>query len=174
MDNIRINSGKYRGRSIKSPKSSLTHPMGAREKIALFNMIGGDLPGAVVLDAFSGSGALGIEALSRGAREVVFVEKNPQVAKNLKNNIESLGLDEVSEVIIVDAGKLSFEKKFDLIIADPPYNSFDEKTIEHLAQFLKPEGKLILSHPGTSFELENMKLIKDRQYAGAHIAVFTF
>ena len=73
MDTIKIASGIFRGRSIKSPKSSLTHPMGAREKLALFNMIVDDLPGSLVLDAFAGSGALGIEALSRGASEVVFV-----------------------------------------------------------------------------------------------------
>ncbi|MBR0467972.1 RsmD family RNA methyltransferase, partial [Candidatus Saccharibacteria bacterium] len=63
MSNIKITSVKFRGRTIKSPDSKATHPMGAREKLALFNMIADYLPGANVLDAYAGSGALGIEAL---------------------------------------------------------------------------------------------------------------
>ena len=80
MENIKITSGKYRGRTIKSPNSKLTHPMGAREKLAMFNMISEYLSGAVVLDVYAGSGALGIEALSRGASYAMFVEKNPRTA----------------------------------------------------------------------------------------------
>ena len=83
MDNIKITSGKFRGRVIKSPNSRLTHPMGAREKLALFNMINDFLPGAQVLDAFAGSGALGIEAISRGAKSAAFIEKNAKFAQNL-------------------------------------------------------------------------------------------
>ena len=87
MENIKITSGKYRGRTIKSPNSKLTHPMGAREKLAMFNMISEYLSGAVVLDVYAGSGALGIEALSRGASYAMFVEKNPQIAQVIRRNL---------------------------------------------------------------------------------------
>ena len=98
MDNIKITSGKYRGRSIKSPNSRLTHPMGAREKLALFNMISEYLPGAIVLDAYAGSGALGIEALSRGANYVMFIEKNPHIAGVIRKNLAELGLAKQASV----------------------------------------------------------------------------
>ena len=73
--------------------------MGAREKLALFNMLGERITGATVLDAFAGSGALGIEALSRGAEQVVFVEKNPHAAKVIQQNLASLGLEKSGAVV---------------------------------------------------------------------------
>ena len=174
MENIRITSGKLRGRSIKSPKSDLVHPMGAREKIALFNMISENLSDAVVLDAFAGSGALGIEALSRGAKEVIFVERNPQIAKNLKESIKSLNLDDASEVIVTDVSKFATEKKFDIILADPPYDKFKLEDILHLTQFLKHGGILVLSHPDDAIEIPNLTLKKTKKYARARISIFTF
>ena len=83
MDNLRITSGNYRGRKIATPGGK-THPMGERERLALFNMIGPFIPEAMVLDAFSGSGALGIEALSRGAKHVVFVDIDKKAFETIK------------------------------------------------------------------------------------------
>ena len=88
---VRITSGKYRNRALKTPEIG-THPMGAREKLALFNMVADVLPDALVLDAFAGSGALGIEALSRGASEVVFLEKSAKACKIIRENLQGLGL----------------------------------------------------------------------------------
>ena len=105
MKKIRITSGELKGRVIASPEVAGTHPMGAREKIALFNMVG-DLTGVRVLDAYAGSGALGIEALSRGASGVVFVEKSPRVAKVIRENLAKLGLTERAKVIVSDVGSL--------------------------------------------------------------------
>ena len=90
-----ITSGVFRGRKIATPDNGLTHPMGAREKLALFNSIEslrGPLDGASVLDCFCGSGALGIEAISRGATSVVFVDKDRQAIATTKQNLASLGL----------------------------------------------------------------------------------
>ena len=101
MEKIRITSGSLRGRTIRSPRSSLTHPMGAREKLALFNMIGAELPGAVVLDAFAGSGALGIEALSRGAHLVTFIEKDLKIAENLIENLKTVGIGSADRKSVV-------------------------------------------------------------------------
>lgn len=95
---IRITGGNLKGMIIDSPEVNSTHPMGAREKIALFNMLTGYLDGAKVLDAYAGSGALGIEAISRGATEVVMVEKNPRVAAILKHNLQKLGLESLARV----------------------------------------------------------------------------
>ena len=172
MDTIRITSGKYRGRAIRSPRSNLTHPMGAREKLALSNMVRGVLLGAKVLDAFAGSGALGIEALSNGAESVVFVEKAPAVAKVIRENLDSLGLTANARVLVGDAEKIESDEKFNLIIADPPYDNFKLSAIEHLVSFLADGGTLVLSHPGEAPELPGLGLLKSNHYAGACLSVY--
>lgn len=97
--NVRIISGKFGGRKIDAPSGRRTHPMGERIRNAIFNSLSSQLDGAVVLDAFAGSGAVGIEALSRGARDVVFVERD-RIAQNIiAKNITSLGLQSRSQLI---------------------------------------------------------------------------
>ncbi len=87
---LRVLSGRFKGIRLDSPRSTLAHPMGSREKIALFNMLQPYLEGAKVLDIYAGSGALGIEALSRGAESVVFVEKSPQISQVIKQNVQQI------------------------------------------------------------------------------------
>ena len=173
MENIKITSGKFRGRAIKSPNSKLTHPMGAREKLALFNMIADYLPGAVILDAYAGSGALGIEALSRGAKYAVFVEKNPRIAQIIRKNLAELGLAEVAEIYEKNAENFSPAGEFDIILADPPYDNFDTHGAENLAKTLKKTGVLVLSHPGEAPVISGLTLQKTREYAAAKISVYT-
>ena len=170
MENIKITSGKFRGQNIKSPNSKLTHPMGSREKLALFNMISEYLPGANVLDAYAGSGALGIEALSHGARKVIFIEKSPKVSKIIKENLANLGLKE--NVWVGDTSKFNTDDFFDIIIADPPYNDFGTDGVKNLINFLRKSGVLVLSHPEKAPEIEGLELRKTRQYASAHISVY--
>ena len=170
MENIRITGGNLRGRIIRAPKSDLTHPMGSREKLALFNMIVDFLPRANVLDAFAGSGALGIEAISRGAGSVVFIEKSPKVAKIIRENLANLGLN--SEVLVKDAGKFETDRLFDAIIADPPYNNFDLEKIVYLTKYLKDGGVLVLSHPDETPVIDGLKLTKSRKYAGATLSIY--
>ena len=169
MSSVRISSGIYRGRNIATPGSG-THPMGEREKLALFNMITSVIPGAVVLDAYAGSGALGIEALSRGASRVVFVEKDYGAAKVIRENLKSLGLD--GEVLVDNAKTFATDKKFDLILVDPPYDKFEMDGAMNLVQFLKDGGVLVLSHPGEAPEISGLGIIKSRSYAGATITIY--
>lgn len=172
MNIIKITSGKFRGRNIKSPNSALTHPMGAREKLALFNMIAEYLPGAKVLDAYAGSGALGIEALSRGASYAVFVEKNPRIAQQIRNTLAELGLEESSRVLECSVAHFATNELFDVVIADPPYDKFDVSSIETLSKFCKDTGVLVLSHPGEAPELNGFTPVRTRKYARAHISVY--
>ena len=172
MDDIRITSGEYRGRRILSPKSSLTHPMGSREKLALFNMISEKIPGAEALDAYAGSGALGLEALSRGAKSATFIEKNPEIARVIVKNAQSLNISGVEEVNVMDVRKFRTNKTFDIIIADPPYDDFKIEDVEHLTSFLKDDGILVLSHPANISGLEKLKLIKTKKYARACISIY--
>ena len=149
-----------------------THPMGAREKLALFNMIAPELPDAKVLDAFAGSGALGIEALSRGAESVVFVEKSPAAARIIKKNLDKLNLNSNTEVVIADIEKYYSDKLFDIILADPPYDDFDVAKVQNLIVFLDENGVLILSHPGDAPTLNSVALQKTNTYAGAKISIY--
>ncbi|MBR2993936.1 RsmD family RNA methyltransferase [Candidatus Saccharibacteria bacterium] len=172
MYSTKITSGKYRGQTIATPGSG-THPMGSREKMALFNMISGYLPGATVLDAYAGSGALGIEALSRGANKVVFVEKNSRAAKVIRENLKKLGLTEMSLVTEADTKNFAPTDNFDVIIADPPYDNFEINGAKNLAKSLKNDGVFVLSHPDEVPEIEGLKLQKTHKYAAAYISIYT-
>lgn len=169
-NSVRITSGTYRGREILTPGAG-THPMGEREKMALFNMISSYLSGARVLDAYAGSGALGIEALSRGASSCVFVEKNATAAKTISENLAKLGLDEA--IFKGSVANFETDRNFDVIIADPPYDDFKVDEIVYLARFLNPNGILVLSHPDKITDMPGLILLKSRQYARAHISIFT-
>lgn len=169
MNSIKITSGIYKNRRLSTPGEG-THPMGERERLALFNMLGGHLEGTLVLDAFSGSGALGIEALSRGANKVIFVEKNPKASRIIRQNLS--GIEANGEIITSSIRSYTSETKFDIILADPPYDNFDLNEIETLSDFVKEGGILALSHPGNAPEIPGMKLLKTRQYAAAHISIY--
>lgn len=190
---VRITSGTYRGRKILTPGNG-THPMGERERLALFNMITSELAGAIVLDAYAGSGALGIEALSRGAARVVFVEKAAKAVRIIQENLRSLGLvgldssvgesqilgdekknsggPERAEIVLQDVVKFTTDVRFGVILADPPYDAFELTGVGHLAGLLDEVGILVLSHPGEAPDFENLELKKSRSYAGATISIY--
>lgn len=172
---MQIISGIYKNKPLKSPNSDKTHPMGSREKLALFNMLMPFLPSSVVLDAFAGSGALGLEAISRGASEVVFVENSGKIAKTIKENLLSLGKDAANHATIITKDIDNFEsesEKFDIIIADPPYNHFESQKIQNLVPFLKKQGILALSHPGVAPDFTDLELQKSHTYAAATISIY--
>lgn len=174
---MQIIAGIYKHRTIKEPRNNYTHPMGSREKLALFNMLTDYLQGATVLDAFAGTGTLGLEALSRGATEVVFVEKSPQNARLIADNLNALGEDAKTHATIIakPVEQASLDKQFDIIIADPPYDNFDLNTVAALVPYLKPTGIFILSHPAlpTPPTLPNLNLLSTHHYAAAHISCFS-
>ena len=173
---VKITSGLFRGQKITTPGGN-THPMGEREKIALFNMINDSLPGSKVLDAFSGSGALGLETLSRGASSVVFIDNNQVSYETIKDNIKKLSIpDAQAKVIRGDVYQVltTLDNIFDIVIADPPYDQYDTEKLTSLSSVLsRPGGVLVLSHPGDAPDLPHLKLLKTRQYAAAHISIYT-
>ena len=142
---VRVISGKYKGRELKSPKNAATHPMSDRAKNAMFNMLG-SVEGKTVLDLFAGTGALGLEALSRGAKSATFVERNPQVARVLKDNIKNAGVTEPYEVFTTDAYRVALKPEYDIIFIDPPYIRFNLKVLK-MKKYLKPGGILVVSSP---------------------------
>jgi 16S rRNA (guanine966-N2)-methyltransferase len=126
---MRIVAGKFRGASIEAPKGVATRPTSDRVRQALFNVLQHGAPefdfeGARVLDLFAGSGALGLEALSRGARYAVFIEENAAARAAIRRNVEALGLTGVTKIWRRDAtrlGEAGTLQPFQLIFCDPPY-----------------------------------------------------
>jgi 16S rRNA (guanine966-N2)-methyltransferase len=120
---LRIIGGSWRGRKLNFPDGEGLRPTTDRVRETVFNWLRGEINGARCLDLFTGSGALGLEALSQGAAHCVFVEKNPQAVRCLQDNLNTLGCDQ-AQVVAGDA--LAYLKNttgtFDLIFLDPPFN----------------------------------------------------
>lgn len=134
---LRITGGEFRGRLLKTPSGLATRPTQARLRQALFNSIQTRIPDAKVLDLFAGSGALGFESLSRGARHVTFVEDSRQAIKMIEANARDLKvLDRIeilSESVDRVAQRLLRNAPFDIVLADPPYEGgFEMKLLEGL------------------------------------------
>lgn len=130
---MRVIAGSAKHLNLKTIEGMETRPTTDRIKETLFNMIQTDIPGCRFLDLFSGSGAIGIEALSRGAEEAVFVESNPKAAACIRENLEFTHLQERAQLIQADVfqamARLNGKGPFDFIFMDPPYNHGLEKQV---------------------------------------------
>lgn len=176
--NVRIISGEFGGRNIQSPGSKgLTHPMGDRVKGSLFNIISEKNKGADVLDAFAGTGSLGIEALSRGAKTAVFIERDRLASKVLSDNIESLGLNDKTQVFKMGLSiwiDKNTDEQFDIVFVDPPYDDMQFSTVKKLAALIKSDGMMVLSHPSKISvpEFEGLNLTDRRDYGTAMVSFY--
>ncbi|QCT39909.1 16S rRNA (guanine(966)-N(2))-methyltransferase RsmD [Candidatus Saccharibacteria bacterium oral taxon 955] len=177
---IRVIAGKYGGRKIDAPdfSNSRTKPMGERIRNAMFNRIGEEIRGARVLDAFAGTGSVGLEALSRGASFVTFVERDKIAQKILQKNVLSLGAENESEIIRTTVNnwlETAEPEMYDIILADPPYHDLQLSTVSRLFGLLKPKGLMVLSHTGRGEgpNLENSIVVVDnRSYGNATLTSF--
>jgi len=136
FSSIRIIAGALKGRKIPTLQGQGIRPTSLRAREALFSILGSSIPGACVADLFAGSGAIGLEALSRGAKKVVFVEQNPEAGQTLKKTLTQFKLGSQSQVVIQDVA-LAIQnpylvgwRPFDVLYIDPPYQ------FEHSHQLL--------------------------------------
>ena len=179
---MRIVGGKYRHRIIIYPDDAThTRPTKDRVREAIFSAIG-DISGARVLDLYAGSGAMGIEALSRGASHATFVDISPIAIKVIKDNINNLKIDSSDYEIIKnkDLNALEYLKeknqKFDLIILDPPY---EEGQYEMIVDQMNKDGLLgdnciIVMEANRPIKLETIDYIKNKEYHYGEIMVFIY
>lgn len=171
---MRISGGLLRGRQFEAPKGHKTHPMSERARSALFNVLG-DITGLSVLDAYAGSGALGFEAASRGARLVQLVEQDSQAFKIIKVNIEVLELPE-SQIHATQANVASWAasqtQPFDIVICDPPYDELSVSQIKSLGPLVSPHGLLVVSHPGDSPEISGFSVVDNKSYGDANLTFY--
>lgn len=185
---MRIIAGKYKGRKIDFPKH--IRPTQDKVRQAIFDTLGQDFEGRSVLDLFAGSGAMGLEALSRGAKSVVFVDIERQCNFLIKSNLETLRLSpqqsEAVEIYRQDAFRaimvaLKRRRRFDVIFADPPYHKDLSKKllkISCLSDILTPHGFLVLEHAATDEvdlkpEAAAFKLYKQSRYGKIIVSFFS-
>lgn len=173
---MRVISGNFGGRVFESPKGHRTHPMSEKIRGAIFNMLG-DIRGLSFLDAFSGSGALAIEAISRGAASVIAVEQDMEAYKTIRANLESLGIVNV-DAIRKDVKSWSRNnpiKQLDIILIDPPYDAIPYTLLHKLATHAKPGGLIVYSlPPDNDFRLkqESYTLVVSKNYGDAALNVY--
>lgn len=178
---MRIIAGTHKGRRLHTPKGSETRPTSDRLRESIFNILAHNwadhLTGARVADIFAGSGAMGIEALSRGAAHAVFVEKHSAGRALVSRNLDSLGLAEKARVIAGDARQLPpAEAPFDLVLMDPPYGrGLGKAALAALEQagWLRA-GTLIVLETGRDEQLELPRgfEVSDRRAQGDSQVIF--
>lgn len=174
--NVRIIAGTFGGRIIEGSGTNRTHPMGERIRGSLFNIINDELEGAEVLDAFAGSGALGLEAISRGAKHATFIERD-RVAQNvITNNIKTLGVNDATKLVKAPVASWieTTKQQFDIIFADPPYHDLQLSTVGKLTKLLKPNGLMVLSYTGKGEVPTDLGVVvvDNRRYGDAVLAFY--
>ena len=175
--NVRIIAGKFGGRIIKSPNSQTTHPMSERIRGSVFNIIGDKIIEASVLDAFAGTGSVGLEALSRGAKLATFIERDRAAFLTLADNINIL--DVKNQSIATQIGVSTWidknqEKNYDIIFADPPFNDPQLSTVARLLGMLKVNGLMILSYLGSGEvpTVDGFVVVDNRRYGNAALIIY--
>jgi 16S rRNA (guanine(966)-N(2))-methyltransferase RsmD len=179
---VRVIAGSAKGRSLYSVPGEGTRPITARVKAALFSIIGPDIRGASFLDLFAGTGAVGIEALSRGATQVVFIERAQKAALTVRRNLELTRLEQGAQVVHSDAfqylAHAGPEVEFDYIyVAPPQYKDLWAKALYDLDEraLLAPGGQVIIQiHPKeyTSPTLRNLTLVDERNYGSTMLQFY--
>jgi len=175
--NVRVIAGVYGGRLLAAPKGRKTHPMGERVKGSLFNILGERVKNARVLDAFAGTGALGIEAISRGATHATFIERDGVAYKNIVDNITTLGIEDQTKAVKSPVASWidTYQgEPFDIIFVDPPYHDTQFSTVVKLMGLLKPGALMVLSQPGRDEcpTRPGVVVVDNRSYGDATLVFF--
>ena len=177
---MRVISGKARGVNLKTPEGVLTRPTIDRVKEALFSIINFDIPTSNVLDLFGGTGQLGIEALSRGAKSAVFVDQREDACKLIKENLKRTKLEQDAKVVRMDY--LDYLKrcgeKFDIIFLDPPYAEvFLENALKCITEIdiLQSGGIIVAERPlgkDLPWDFEGYTRSKDYKYGKVLLTIY--
>jgi len=179
---MRVIAGAFGGRSLVAPKGQATRPTSDRVREALFSVLG-DVTGALVLDLYAGTGALGIEALSRGAKRAVFVENARPALEALRRNLDALNLRQVTSVVAAPVAKalrgLTAETRFDLVLVDPPYADLDDavKALQALvrAGHCSADARVVLEHASRDSgpEIDGLEFEMTRRYGDTSVSFYS-
>jgi len=172
---MRIIAGSKRGARIAAPKGLATRPTGDRVREAAFSLIG-SVEGAAVLDLFAGSGAFGLEALSRGAATATFVESDRAACRTISENLEKLRLTGARVVCGDAVWTLRQEtRRYDLVLVDPPYEQWEDLEARlggPLARVLAPDGLLVVETSSRTEPSLPLALRTSRRYGSARLTLF--
>jgi 16S rRNA (guanine966-N2)-methyltransferase len=175
---VRIIAGSRKGHTIHAPRGMSTRPTGDRVREAAFNLIG-PVDGATVLDLYAGSGAMGLEALSRGAARAVFVESDRDACRTIDRNLEKLRL--TGAVVVCDdaaralAAEVSAGRLYDLVLVDPPYTVYaDLQTMlaRYLPELLAEDGLLVVETDSRTEPELPLATRTSRRYGSARLTLF--
>ncbi len=177
---MRIISGTYRGLTVTGFDIKGTRPTMDRVKESMFAMIQGHIKNQVVLDLFAGSGNLGLEAISNGAKKTYFVDFNQKAVSTILENIERMRITEAYEVLKMDY-KLALKTlasrniKFDVVLLDPPYRkSFINEILEQLVtmHLLAPQALVVCEYDQEELKSEHLTCIKERRYGNKYVKIY--
>jgi len=178
---MRIVAGVYGGRKLQVPKGRDVRPTSDKVRGAIFNTLGGylDFDGAYVLDAFCGTGALGLEALSRGAWHCTFIDKARSSLDLAKQNAQDFGAIEHCAFKVADAGKVHLNRQFDLLFLDPPYRQgLIDVALAHLVQQgALREGAICVLESEKRAEIdfpEGLEFFKDKDYGDTRVTYLRY
>lgn len=176
---MRIISGKYKGRQIEGFNIDGTRPTMDRVKESLIAMIQNKLEDSVCLDLFAGSGSIGLELLSNGAKSCVFSDLNPKVIEILKKNVNKLKIEEKIEFLNLDFKKVLEKKKndgvkFDIIFLDPPYEfNFITPSLNLIDNYelLNDDGIVVCEYEKEQIDYTNFKVLKEKKYGSKNVII---
>lgn len=180
---MKVISGTFRGRNLKSLKGTLTRPTMGKVKEAVFSSINDRVAESVWLDLFAGSGSIGIEAISRGAKFVWFVERDKMACRTISDNLANLGIDKSRGMLInTDAlkacRKLADQKALvDIAYIDPPYQNINEyhSVLEAITPLLVPNALIIVEHdPTMSLQSLGLILSKTKTYGSSAVSYYLY
>ena len=177
---MRVIAGELKGQRLVAPRGWKVRPTSDRVREAIFSALGDRVVGARVLDLYCGTGALAIEALSRGAASAVLVDRDTRPALG---NVQRLGLEEAADLVRADAGRwleqvstASAAGKFDLVFVDAPYRLADrvaENLDTHLPHLLAPGGRAVVeSGARRPLRLDSLEPLRQRRYGAADVTVY--
>lgn len=173
---MRVIAGFLGGRIFDSPSGHKTHPMSEKMRGAIFGALG-DIKGLTVLDAFAGSGALAIEAISRGAKFVQAIEVEPAAYHVTQKNIEGFNIEERIKVTKAYAGAWSTRHQntlFDVVLLDPPYDKIPYRDLKRMPRHVSKEGVLVLSWPGKvdPLHFEDFEIVLHKEYGDSQLIFY--
>jgi 16S rRNA (guanine966-N2)-methyltransferase len=175
---VRVIAGSRKGHTLVAPRGNDVRPTSDRVRESIFNLVG-PLDGARVLDLFAGSGALGIEALSRGAARAVFVERDPDALRAIERNLDRLRLTGArivrGDALWTISQEASAGAKYDLVLVDPPYGMLTEiqpRLARHLPPLLAPDGLLVVETDARTEPELPLPLRTSRKYGQTRVSVF--
>jgi 16S rRNA (guanine966-N2)-methyltransferase len=175
---VRIIAGTHRGRRIAAPRGGHVRPTSDRAREALFSILG-PVEGAAALDLFAGSGALGLEALSRGARRCVFAETDRAACRAIRENLEALGLTGAlvlqRDALSVLRDEAAAGRRYELVLLDPPYGRWAElepRLAALLPAVVAEGGRVVVETAAPDEPALPLDLVTTRRYGSARLTVF--